>query len=268
LKAVNHLKNTSKAYEYINKLGEVSVKSSSKTESSSNAVTEQKTDLESFLIKGLDQLTLEDKSTLNENDNLDSFLDYASKTKELVDKIVTILGIEKNIVAEFNSEQFILHNGRIMHPIIDGYESPILVDDSVLCDDGTAFVHNTPGAGPIDYEVGIKNNLEIYSPISSSGHYTADILPAELNGMSVEHGQGWVITKLLEKNKLLFKTSIKHSYPHCWRCKTELLFRLVDEWFIDMRWRDAVVLGVVDSVLHYCFSIGVALAPRSTMSKR
>jgi len=75
------IKNTSKAYEYINKLGEVGVKSSS------NAVTEQKTDLKSFLIKGLDQLTLEDKSTLNENDNLDSFIDYASKTKELVDKI-------------------------------------------------------------------------------------------------------------------------------------------------------------------------------------
>src|SRR5690606_32382820 len=73
---------------------------------------------------------------------------------------------------------------------------------------------------------------------TSAGRYTADIKPVELNGMSVADGQGWVITKLLEKNKLLFKTSIKHSYPHCWRCRGGLIFRATKQWFCDLSKND------------------------------
>jgi isoleucyl-tRNA synthetase len=159
--------------------------------------------------------------------------------KSLVNKIAATLSLENSsIVAEFNSNQIVACSGKVAHPLIDNFEVPVLVDDSVLTDDGTACVHSAPGAGPIDYEVGIKNNLEIYSPITSAGRYTADIKPSELNGMSVADGQGWVITKLLEKNKLLFKTSIKHSYPHCWRCRGGLIFRATKQWFCDLSKND------------------------------
>ena len=154
--------------------------------------------------------------------------------KVLADKISTMLSIEKKIIAEFTSDQLISIRGRAHHPLIDNYEVPILTDDSVLTEDGTACVHSAPGAGPIDYEVGIKHNLEIYSPVNAAGIYTADIQPHDLVGVSITDGQGWVIKELLEKGKLLLKTSIKHSYPHCWRCRGGLIFRATKQWFCDL----------------------------------
>jgi isoleucyl-tRNA synthetase len=156
---------------------------------------------------------------------------YVVIGKTLADKVASTCGFEKNILAEINSQQFARE--KAIHPL-SHMQVPILLDDSVLLDDGTACVHSAPGAGPIDYEVGIKNNLEIYSPITPNGHYTADIKPGELAGMSVADGQGWVITQLLNNNKLLFKSSIKHSYPHCWRCRGGLIFRATKQWFCDL----------------------------------
>jgi len=111
---------------------------------------------------------------------------------------------------------------------------PVILDSSVGLDEGTAFVHCAPGCGPIDYEIGVKNNLEIYSPISASGKYTFDIVPKELVDMKVSDGQIWVIKKLQYLNKLLYKNSIVHSYPHCWRCKGGLIFRATSQWFFDL----------------------------------
>lgn len=152
----------------------------------------------------------------------------------LVDKVMATCGFEKNIVAECNARDFVACSAMTKHPLIEYMNVPVLTDDSVLVDDGTACVHSAPGAGPVDYEVGIKHNLEIYSPITADGKYTADIQPRELAGMSVTDGQGWVITKLLQNNTLFFKSSIKHSYPHCWRCRGGLIFRATKQWFCDL----------------------------------
>src|SRR3990172_3580972 len=159
---------------------------------------------------------------------------YVVVGKSLAEKIVELLGITKNVVAEFNSQTLIESDAQVAHPFIDNFFVPVLVDDSVLTDNGTACVHSAPGVGPIDYEVGVKKNLEIYCPITPDGHYTKDIEPQELAGMSVAHAQGWVIQKLLDANKLLLKSSIKHSYPHCWRCRGGLIFRATKQWFCDL----------------------------------
>ena len=111
---------------------------------------------------------------------------------------------------------------------------PLILSDTVSLEDGTAFVHCAPGCGPEDYEVGVRNNLEIYSPISPDGKYTSDIKPQELAGMSVKDGQIWVIKKLAELGKLFYKTSIKHPYPYCWRSHTPLIFRATKQWFCDL----------------------------------
>lgn len=159
---------------------------------------------------------------------------YIIVGKSRVDAIAQLLGIASDIVAEFNSQELVALQARVAHPLINDFFTPVLVDDSVLTDDGTACVHCAPGVGPTDYEVGIKNNLEIYSPISPDGHYTQDIILPELVGMSVAHAQGWVIQKLLDANTLLLKASIKHSYPHCWRCRGGLIFRATKQWFCDL----------------------------------
>ena len=114
-------------------------------------------------------------------------------------------------------------------------------------DEGTAFVHCAPGCGPIDYEIGVKNKLEIYSPISADGKYTDLIEPKELAGMPVTDGQGWVIKKLMEMHKLLHKGSITHSYPHCWRCYTGLIFRATPQWFFNLE-RKNIKQRVLDAI--------------------
>ncbi|HSC24883.1 MAG TPA: isoleucine--tRNA ligase [Candidatus Babeliales bacterium] len=154
--------------------------------------------------------------------------------KSRLDEIAQLLNISNNSIAECNSEELIAVDAQVKHPFINNLYTPILVDDSVMTDDGTACVHIAPGVGPIDYEIGIKNNLEIYSPISPDGHYTNSINAIELIEMSIAHAQGWIIQKLLDNQKLLVKSSIKHSYPHCWRCRNGLIFRATKQWFCDL----------------------------------
>lgn len=153
---------------------------------------------------------------------------------QVADKICTELAVEKLVIASCKSSDFITHAARAHHPLMHKALVPIIADQSVSLQDGTAFVHCAPGVGPSDYEVGIKNNLEIYSPLSSDGRYTSDIEPKELAGMSVQDAQGWVIKTLLERERLLHKTSIRHSYPHCWRCRNGLIYRATKQWFCDL----------------------------------
>lgn len=159
---------------------------------------------------------------------------YIIVGKERVSAIAQLLTIAENIVAVFNSQIMLDAQATVVHPFIENQYVPVLGDDSVITNDGTACVHCAPGVGPIDYEVGIKNGLEIYSPITPDGHYTKEIKPAELAGVSVATAQGWVIQKLLDVNRLALKASIKHSYPHCWRCRGGLIFRATKQWFCDL----------------------------------
>jgi isoleucyl-tRNA synthetase len=128
----------------------------------------------------------------------------------------------------------VLHQVRVIHPFVDGLTVPIVTDLSVGLTEGTAIVHTAPGCGPIDYEVGIKNKLEIFSPVTDAGFYTDDVAPQELVGKSVADGQGLVIKMLSERNMLVHKGSINHSYPHCWRCHQGLIFRATPQWFINL----------------------------------
>lgn len=159
---------------------------------------------------------------------------YVIVGKNLVDKLCALMEIEKKVVAEFASQDLANLAPRAQHPFIEDFTVPIILDQTVMLAEGTACVHSAPGAGPIDYEVGVKNNLEIFSPISPDGTYTDEVAPKELSGMPVADGQIWVIKKLAELGRLLHKTSIRHSYPHCWRCRSGLIFRATKQWFFDL----------------------------------
>ncbi len=150
----------------------------------------------------------------------------------LADKLCASMEVEKNIVETFKAEA--LENIFANHPFVENLKVPIIFDSFVSLEDGTACVHSAPGCGPEDYEIGIRNNLEIFSPLSSDGKYTEEIVPKELNNMPVSDGQIWVIKKLASTNRLLHKKSIRHSYPHCWRCRGGLIFRATKQWFCDL----------------------------------
>jgi isoleucyl-tRNA synthetase len=159
----------------------------------------------------------------------ETYLVFGARCKEYLEKVT-----EKTyeIIKTFPASY--LKGAHAQHPFDENYLVPFIFDHSVEDKEGTACVHTAPGCGPLDYEVGVKNNLQIYSPITDNGSYSDEIAPKELCGMSVVDGQIWVIKKLAEHGKLWHKGSIRHSYPHCWRCKQGLIFRATPQWFFNL----------------------------------
>ncbi len=149
-----------------------------------------------------------------------------------IQALADLVGVQAEILTTIVGSE--LKGARAIHPFVENLTVPFVFDENVGLTEGTACVHTAPGCGPIDYEVGVKNNLEIYSPISPHGTYTAAIRPQELEGMPVADGQIWVIKKLHERGKLFHKASITHSYPHCWRCRKGLIFRATQQWFFNL----------------------------------
>jgi isoleucyl-tRNA synthetase len=106
--------------------------------------------------------------------------------------------------------------------------------------EGTGIVHIAPGCGKEDFQLGKEEGLPPVAPLDEFGCFLPDF--GDLAGKSaVDHATtDRILDNLQQKGVLLAAERYPHSYPHCWRCKTELLFRLVDEWFIDMKWRDEI----------------------------
>jgi isoleucyl-tRNA synthetase len=134
-------------------------------------------------------------------------------------------------------------------------------DGFVTNDAGTGFVHCAPGHGNEDYQLGLEHGLPIYSPVDDDGRFahTADLpvgqqMPAEMLGKSIleKHGKSEanevVLHELRLRQLLLHQENYHHSYPHCWRSKTPIIFRAMDQWFVrvdhptgGVRFRDAAV---------------------------
>lgn len=103
---------------------------------------------------------------------------------------------------------------------------------------GTGIVHIAPGCGKEDFDLGKKLDLPVVMPIDEAGVYQEGF--GELTGKSASD-VAEEVTESLKRSGLLYKAEgYEHDYPHCWRCSTPLLFRAVDEWYIDMGWRDEI----------------------------
>ncbi|HYV35549.1 MAG TPA: isoleucine--tRNA ligase [Gemmataceae bacterium] len=107
--------------------------------------------------------------------------------------------------------------------------------------EGTGIVHIAPGCGKEDFQLGKQVGLPPIAPLTEDGVYLDGF--GELTGKQavLPETAEWVITDLQKKNLLFATEKYPHRYPHCWRCKTELLYRLVDEWFIAMSWREEIM---------------------------
>ena len=126
------------------------------------------------------------------------------------------------------------------HPFIDR-ASPVVLADYVTTDTGTGAVHTAPGHGLEDYQTGLKYGLDIYCPLDDHGRYVNDgKIPAELVGVSVLELKGKcpandkVLEMLTARGALLANHPYSHQYPHCWRSKTPVVFRAMDQWFIGL----------------------------------
>ncbi|MBI5048648.1 MAG: isoleucine--tRNA ligase [Deltaproteobacteria bacterium] len=117
------------------------------------------------------------------------------------------------------------------HPFIDR-ASQVIVGEHVTTDAGTGCVHTAPGHGQEDYEMALKYGLDIYNPVDNQGKFTSQV--PEFEGQYVFKANAGIIELLKQKGALLFEEKIKHSYPHCWRCKNPIIFRATEQWFISM----------------------------------
>jgi isoleucyl-tRNA synthetase len=107
--------------------------------------------------------------------------------------------------------------------------------------EGTGIVHIAPGCGKEDFQLGKEQKLPPVAPLDEAGVFVPGFGPLE-GRSAVDPATADAILEILQQKGVLFAVEkYPHSYPHCWRCKTELLFRLVDEWFIDMSWRDEIM---------------------------
>jgi len=131
----------------------------------------------------------------------------------------------------------------LQHPFYADREIPVLVGDHVSAEDGTGIVHTAPGHGQEDYAVGLKYGLQDrYSagqmnPVDGRGLYLPSTPPADgitLAGLHIWKAEQPILDVIGASGHLLFAHRITHSYPHCWRHKTPVVFRATPQWFISM----------------------------------
>jgi isoleucyl-tRNA synthetase len=149
---------------------------------------------------------------------------------ELVASVMSALGVTTwVIIAQAKGEA--LEHLLLRHPFYDR-QVPVILGDHVTLDAGTGAVHTSPGHGLDDYIVGRRYNLEIDNPVGGDGRF----LPSTplFAGEQVFDANAHIIKVLIEHGRLLKDEPYHHSYPHCWRHKTPVIFRATPQWFISM----------------------------------
>jgi isoleucyl-tRNA synthetase len=149
---------------------------------------------------------------------------------ELVAAVMQALGVTTWVaIAQAKGEA--LEYLALQHPFYER-QVPVILGEHVTLDAGTGAVHTSPGHGLEDYIVGRRYNLEIDNPVGGDGRF----LPGTpiFEGEQVFDANAHVIKVLIENERLLKDEPYHHSYPHCWRHKTPVIFRATPQWFISM----------------------------------
>ena len=183
--------------------------------------------------------------------------------------------LERYAVEEFSSmgrcTGATLENITLQHPFNDR-QVPIILGDHVTTEAGTGAVHTAPGHGQDDFIVGKKYHLDVYNPVGANGVFLADT--PLFAGQHVNKANDSIIETLKNNHALLKFKTIKHSYPHCWRHKTPIIFRATPQWFISMEqknlrdqamqaiaktqwmpdWGQARIVGMINNRPDWCIS--------------
>ena len=163
---------------------------------------------------------------------IDTGNEYLLLADALADSALKRYGINKAdvvVVAECSGSA--LENMLLQHPFYPR-QVPVILGEHVTMDAGTGAVHTAPAHGVDDYIVGQQYGLPVENPVGDDGRFF-DSVPL-VGGLSVWKANEVVIQEL-EKNGLLLKNEkLQHSYPHCWRHRTPIIFRATPQWFISM----------------------------------
>ncbi|MCD5327320.1 isoleucine--tRNA ligase [Chromobacterium piscinae] len=150
--------------------------------------------------------------------------------KDLVESAMKRYGVEAyRVLGEAKGEALELI--QLRHPFYDR-QVPVILGDHVTTDAGTGLVHTAPAHGLEDFQAGLQYKLPIANPVADDGRYksTTELFA----GMLVWDANPRVIETLESHGTLVHKAKLEHSYPHCWRHKTPIIFRATPQWFISM----------------------------------
>ncbi len=160
--------------------------------------------------------------------------------EKLVDAVAKACSFSGYRILGVKGGQELFEKGLLCHrPLSEGL-SPILLGDFVTLDQGTGCVHIAPGHGQEDYALALAHNssvepearLEILAPVDDSGKFTPSV--EDFAGQHVLKANPDIIKLLQTKGLLVGQDTIAHSYPHCWRCKSPVIFRATNQWFVSM----------------------------------
>jgi len=147
--------------------------------------------------------------------------------KALADKVMAVGGVEDYEILE-------THPGSFFETMLA--EHPFLPKTSFLCtadyvtmDSGTGCVHTAPGFGADDYDTCRRYGLDLVVPVDDRGRHTEYAGPYA--GMTTEESNPVILADMRESGALFASEDITHSYPHCWRCKGQIIFRATPQWF-------------------------------------
>ncbi len=155
---------------------------------------------------------------------------YYAIAEELLTTNFRELGfVDYNVVKKLKGSM--IEGTTFRHPIFER-DSLGISGDFVTLDAGTGVVHVAPGHGKEDFEAGRKHGLKILCPVDEEGRFTEEA--GQFAGMKLAEGDEAVIEELRKQENLLKLSRVRHSYPHCWRCKTPLVFRTTAQWFMNV----------------------------------
>jgi len=150
--------------------------------------------------------------------------------EELLSALASAAGAsEPEIVEKFAGSE--LAGVKALHPFL-GRESTVYTADFVTLDTGTGCVHIAPGHGEDDYRLGREHDLALLSPVDDRGCFTEECGLPELVGQYVFAANEKIVEILKQKEVLVTREDYQHSYPHCWRSKTPVIFRAIEQFFI------------------------------------
>jgi isoleucyl-tRNA synthetase len=147
----------------------------------------------------------------------------------LVGAAVPRYGIEARVLGTAHGA--VLEHTKLQHPFY-ARVVPVLLGAHVTLDAGTGSVHTAPAHGTEDFQVCQQYGIEVYNPVAGNGSY---VVGTELfEGQHIWKAQEAIIATLVERGALLANEKLQHSYPHCWRHKTPVIYRATPQWFISM----------------------------------
>lgn len=150
--------------------------------------------------------------------------------EDLVERIMKVLGVEEyEIVGKKAGKEL---DGLVCkHPFIDR-ESSLVCGRHVSREEGTGCVHTAPGHGREDFEIGQKVGLAVISPVDERGRFTEEA--GEFRGKGVFESNSAIIERMKQNGSLCREETLTHSYPFCWRCKSPLIMRATEQWFLSI----------------------------------